>query len=73
MVTKRKILKDIITHFGSQTRLAQKLGVTLQYVNGWCNGREHVPLIQALKIEKLTDGKFKASEIVDSETRKYLK
>ena len=73
MKPKSKIMQKVIEHFGSQTELAAKLGITIQHVNGWCRERTSIPVIQAFKIEKLTRGKFKASQLINDEMKKYIK
>jgi transcriptional repressor of cell division inhibition gene dicB len=66
-------MEQLIAHFGGQTRLAEKLDITPQHVNGWYRGRTKISMLQAFKIEKLTKGKFKASKLVDDEMKKYVK
>lgn len=58
------MLDDIFIHFGSQSALARMLGVSAAAVAQWCV--EGVPPARAIQIEKLTDGKFKAVDIVGS-------
>lgn len=45
--------KDI---FGSQTQLAERLGVSQRSVSGWEQGTTVVPAEQAMRIERLTEG-----------------
>lgn len=51
-------------YFGSYTGLAVALGITPQAVNEWrVSGK--IPALSAIKIEKLTEGKIKALELVE--------
>jgi len=55
-------MQEIIDHFGGNARLAEALGVERQAVTFWL--RFGLPPHRAIEIERLTDGKFKALDIV---------
>lgn len=55
--------KNLIDHFGDQSIAAEKLGVKQPTVSGWLNGKHGMSAKTALKAERLTDGKFKASDL----------
>ena len=48
--------KDVVQYFGNQSRTAEALGITHQYVSLW---PEIVPELWAWKIQGITDGKLK--------------
>lgn len=58
-----KIISDLIAHFGSQTKLANAIGVKQGAVTGWLNGKFGISESNALKIEIATDGKFRAIDL----------
>ena len=70
---KNEYFKKIIDYFGTQTELAEQLGVTRQFISMWYNNKKRIPLIHALKIEHLTKGKFKYKKLLDEDTKCYLK
>lgn len=47
---------DAVSHFGSQRKLAEALGIRQASVSGW---GELVPLGRAFLIERITNGKLK--------------
>lgn len=57
------MLKEIIRWFGSQVELARQLGVTQAAVAQWV-ADEKVPPYRAIQIERITDGAFKAVDII---------
>ena len=57
------MLKEIIKWFGSQVELARNLGVTQAAVAQWV-ADEKVPPYRAIQIERITDGEFKAVDII---------
>ena len=57
------MLKEIIKWFGSQVELARQLGVTQAAVAQWV-ADEKVPPYRAIQIERITDGQFKAVDII---------
>ena len=57
------MIEEILDHFGGVAKLARKLGVRSPAVSQWrTNG---IPADRAIEIERLTDGKFKAVDIVN--------
>ena len=57
------MINEIIRRFGSQVELARKLGVTQAAVAQWVSD-ERVPPYRAIQIERITDGQFKAVDII---------
>jgi len=57
-------MEKLIEHYGSQYKLAKKLKVSRAYVCQWFSAGK-VPALMAVKIEKDTDGKFKAVDLVE--------
>jgi DNA-binding transcriptional regulator YdaS (Cro superfamily) len=55
------VYHKIISHFGTQAALARALGVSRVAVTLWKT--EGIPSHQAIKIERITGGKFKAVDI----------
>ncbi|WP_423186800.1 transcriptional regulator [Alishewanella sp. d11] len=55
--------KNLIDYFGDQSVAAEKLGVKQPTVSGWLNGKHGMSAKTALKAERLTGGKFKASDL----------
>lgn len=55
-------MKNIIQHFGSKAELARLLDVDRAAVAQWC--RFGLPPARAIEIETITNGKFKATDIV---------
>ena len=56
--------EKVVKHFGTQVILAQRLGVTQTAVSHWVV-RGFIPAGSAVKIEKLTRGKFKAIHLAE--------
>ena len=57
------MLKEIIKWFGSQVELARQLDVSQAAVAQWV-ADEKVPPYRAIQIERITDGQFKAVDII---------
>ena len=57
------MIQEIIRQFGSQVELARQLGVTQAAVAQWV-GDAKVPPYRAIQIERITDGQFKAIDII---------
>ena len=57
------MIQEIIQQFGSQVELARQLGVTQAAVAQWV-ADEKVPPYRAIQIERITDGQFKAIDII---------
>ena len=57
-----KYFEQVVTHFGSQAKLARALNVTRQAITLW-KSADLIPPGNAVEIERLTDGKFKAVDL----------
>tara|TARA_R100000951_G_scaffold68295_1_gene57639 strand:+ start:899 stop:1078 length:180 start_codon:yes stop_codon:yes gene_type:complete len=57
-------MDKLLEHFGSQYQIAKRLHVSRAYVCQWFAAGK-VPPLMAVKIEKITDGKFKAVDLVE--------
>ena len=57
------MFEDLFNHFGSQNKMAGKLNVTTQAISQWVRDGK-VPPARAIEIECLTQGKFKAVNLV---------
>ena len=57
------MIHEIIQRFGSQVELARQLGVTQAAVAQWVSD-ERIPPYRAIQIERITDGQFKAVDII---------
>lgn len=57
------VLDKVIEIVGSQRALAKALGVSLQAVNQWVNGKRRLPPMRALCIQKLTGGRVTAASL----------
>lgn len=57
------IFDALIKHFGSQNKLAGELDISSVAVGYWFKERK-IPPYRAIQIEKLTEGKFKAQELI---------
>ena len=55
-------LKALIEWAGTQKALSEKLGESTQTVSNWV-ARGRISATAALKVEELTNGEFKASEM----------
>jgi len=55
-------VEKIIEHFGNKVGLANALNVDKSAVSQWL--KDGLPAARAIEIEKLTEGKFKALDIV---------
>ena len=56
-------MNDVIEYFGNQAELAKALRVDPAAVSQWV-ANEHIPPRRAIEIEMLTDGKFKAIDLI---------
>jgi len=57
-------VEKVVKHFGTQVILAQRVGVSQTAVSHWVV-QGYVPAGSAVKIERLTRGKFKAVNLVE--------
>ena len=55
--------EEVIEHFGNQANLARELGVTRQAITLW-KVLDAIPPGNAVEIERITNGKFKAVDLV---------
>lgn len=53
----------VVEHFGGQILTAKALGVEQPSVNAWVKGKTKMSIGSAIKAEKETFGKFKASDL----------
>jgi len=60
----KEILKEAIKHCGGMNQLADKVRVSYKSVLDWTSGRSGLSIQNALKIEKATDGKIKAKDLI---------
>lgn len=63
-----KITDGLITHFKTKTRAAKELGISRETLRLW--GKNGIPPVRALKIERLTRGKFTADAIIQESRRR---
>lgn len=56
------LINRLAQHFGSKSAMCKALGIKRQNANKWYN--TGIPATQAIAIERLTQGKFKAVEII---------
>lgn len=59
-------IETVTDFFGGRVALAKALGVTPQAVHKWC--KTDIPPARAIQIEKLTEGKILAVELVKQQT-----
>lgn len=57
-------IKKAIEIAGGANKLAAKIGVSYQTILTWKNARSSLSLANCLKIEKATEGKVKAEDIL---------
>lgn len=50
-------LSDAVSHYGSQQKLANALGIKQGSISSW--DRDAIPFARALQLEKLTRGRLK--------------
>lgn len=56
-------MKKLTKYFGGQAKLAGILGLSQGAISHWLTGRAKISPRDALKIEKMTKGKFTAKEL----------
>lgn len=59
----KNTVDEIIEWAGSQTALANLLGVSRGAVSQWRNSGEGIPAARAVQLERMTAGKFRAAKI----------
>ncbi|NHC02359.1 helix-turn-helix domain-containing protein [Acinetobacter sp. 187] len=57
------LYRKVVRHFGSQQKTADALGITQPSVNAWLVGKSQMSPIAAFKVERITNGRFKADEL----------
>lgn len=60
------LYKDLVKHFGGQKLTAVALDVSQSNISGYVSGRWNMSELVAMRAEKATDGKFKASDLCPS-------
>lgn len=55
--------QEVVNYFGNQVRTADKIGVKQPSVHAWLSGKAKMSSENALKVENLTNGKFKAVDL----------
>lgn len=58
--------KEVVSHFGSQSSTAKALGVSQPSVFSWVQGLAKMSEKVAIRTQKVTEGKFKASDLCSS-------
>lgn len=56
-------ISEVIAHFGTQGKTAQALGCSQTTIFKWLHGKMNITPIYAIKVEKITNGKFKATDL----------
>lgn len=75
LITNLYWLRVAIHLCGSREKLAKRARIKKGRITEWLNETRKISLIQAIKIEKATDGRVNCLELVtslDPELRKYL-
>ena len=57
-------MQEVIEYFGSQKELAERLGVSEAAVSFFVN-RDGFPAFRAIQIEIMSDGRFKAIDLIE--------
>ena len=57
------IFKELVSHFGTQDKTAERLGVDQGTVSGWVRGKHGMSAVTALRAEAETNGTFKAVDL----------
>lgn len=57
------IFEKLVSHFGSQVKAAEALGVKQGTVSGWVSGKHGMSALTAIRAERVTGGVFKAEEL----------
>lgn len=59
----KKILLELIAEYGSQEKLARAIGVKQGTITGWIHGKHGINELNALRIEKMTNGRVRAIDL----------
>ena len=57
------IFKRVVRHLGGATKTAKTLGLSRAFIYQMIDGDRPVPPMLALKIERISDGKFRATDL----------
>lgn len=58
------MIEDIIKWFGSKSKMARRLGVDRSAVTHW-QQKGSLPPMRAIQVERISDGKFRAVDIME--------
>ena len=64
-MNKTQIYQEVVDYFGDQTKTAALLSVKQPTASGWVNGKHKMSAGVALRVERLSGGKFLASQLCD--------
>lgn len=59
----KEVLLELVAEYGSQEKLARAIGVKQGTITGWIHGKHGINELNALRIEKMTNGKVKAIDL----------
>lgn len=57
------IFQDLVSHFGTQIKTAERLGVDQGTVSGWVREKHGMGPVTAIRAEAETNGLFKAVDL----------
>lgn len=66
IVSQVKQYQSLVAYFGNQEITANALSVKQPAVSGWVRGTKNMSELVAIRAEKATGGKFKASDLCPS-------
>ena len=58
-----ELIQKLIREFGTQIKLGQAIGISQSTITGWLRLEHGISELTALKIEKITEGKFRAVDL----------
>ncbi|OOS05973.1 Putative antitoxin of toxin-antitoxin system, YdaS/YdaT [Moraxella cuniculi DSM 21768] len=58
-----EIIQKLINEFGTQIKLGKAIGISQSTIAGWLRLEHGISELTALKIEKITNGKFRAVDL----------
>lgn len=68
-----KEFKRVVDYYEGQKQLASHLGCTVQFINDIVLDKKPLPSLMAMRIEMMSNGKFKAIKLLREKNRCYLK